>query len=298
MMLHLYQSGAFPKKLLNNVLTNSLLNVYIILTMKRFTSSFSTKQTPKENDLIVSINESKKILFNKKEKSFIHNNLNSHIEDKVFEIFKVESNSVFLTGALNNNNEDLIYLSKRELYPYLNEESLMIVSRSFQLFDWIYKQNYCSRTGNKLSEIRDDLSKFCDSCPREYYPKMSPCILVILTHGTEILLVRHNSEIRTLYTAIAGFVDLGETLEECVEREVFEEVGLKINNINYVGSQSWPFPNQLMMAFQAEAISRDVQIDENEILEASWFKPNDLPKIPPEPSLSNQLIKKAISSLI
>tara|TARA_S200000501_G_scaffold68853_1_gene60723 strand:+ start:4965 stop:5858 length:894 start_codon:yes stop_codon:yes gene_type:complete len=297
-MLHLYQSGAFPKKLLNNVLTNSLLNVYIILTMKRFTSSFSTKQTPKENDLIVSINESKKILFNKKEKSFIHNNLNSHIEDKVFEIFKVESNSVFLTGALNNNNEDLIYLSKRELYPYLNEESLMIVSRSFQLFDWIYKQNYCSRTGNKLSEIRDDLSKFCDSCPREYYPKMSPCILVILTHGTEILLVRHNSEIRTLYTAIAGFVDLGETLEECVEREVFEEVGLKINNINYVGSQSWPFPNQLMMAFQAEAISRDVQIDENEILEASWFKPNDLPKIPPEPSLSNQLIKKAISSLI
>ncbi len=267
--------------------------------MKRFTSSFSIKQTPKKNDLIVSINESKKILFNKKDGSFMHNNLNNYKEDKVFEIFKVENNSVFLTGTLNNgNNEDLIYLSKRELYPYLNEESLMIISRSFQLFDWIYKQNYCPRTGNKLSEIRDDLSKFCDSCPREYYPKMSPCILVILTHENEILLVRHNNEIRTLYTAIAGFVDLGETLEECVEREVFEEVGLKIKNINYVNSQSWPFPNQLMMAFQAEAISKDVQIDENEILEASWFKPNDLPKIPPEPSLSNQLIKKAINSLI
>ena len=80
-MLHLYQSGAFPKKLLNNVLTNSLLNVYIILTMKRFTSSFSTKQIPKENDLIVSINENKKILFNKTEGSFIHNNLNCQLKD-------------------------------------------------------------------------------------------------------------------------------------------------------------------------------------------------------------------------
>ena len=297
-MLHLYQSGAFPKKLLNNVLTNSLLNVYIILTMKRFTSSFSTKQIPKKNDLVVSINESKKILFNKKEGSFVHNNLNSQLKDEVFEIFKLENNSVFLSGALTNITKEQAYLSKRELYPFLNEESLMIVSRAFQLFDWIYKQNYCSRTGNKLSEVRDDLSKFCDSCPREYYPKMSPCILVVLTHENEILLVRHNNEIRTLYTAIAGFVDLGESLEECVEREVFEEVGLKIKNINYVGSQSWPFPNQLMMAFQAEAISKDVQIDANEILEASWFRSNDLPKIPPEPSLSNQLIKRAINSLI
>jgi len=297
-MLHLYQSGAFPKKLLNNVLTNSLLNVYIILTMKRFTSSFSTKQIPKKNDLVVSINESKKILFNKKEGSFVHNNLNSQLKDEVFEIFKLENNSVFLSGALTNITKEQAYLSKRELYPFLNEESLMIVSRAFQLFDWIYKQNYCSRTGNKLSEVRDDLSKFCDSCPREYYPKMSPCILVVLTHENEILLVRHNNEIRTLYTAIAGFADLGENLEECVEREVFEEVGLKIKNINYVGSQSWPFPNQLMMAFQAEAISKDVQIDEKEILEASWFRPNDLPKIPPEPSLSNQLIKRAINSLI
>jgi len=297
-MLHLYQSGAFPKKLLNNVLTNSLLNVYIILTMKRFTSSFSIKQTPKENDLIVSINENKKILFNKKEESFLQNNVAGHSKDNVYEIFQMENSSVFLAGTLKDLNEDQIYLSKRELYPYLNEESLMIVSRAFQLFDWIYKQNYCPRTGNELSKVRDDLSKFCDKCPREYFPKMSPCILVLLTHGNEILLVRHNSEIRTLYTAIAGFVDLGETLEECVEREVFEEVGLKIKNINYVGSQSWPFPNQLMMAFQAEAISKDVQIDNKEILEASWFKSNDLPKIPPEPSLSNLLIKKAINSLI
>ena len=297
-MLDLYQSGAFPRKLLNIVLTNLLLKVYIILIMKRYTSSFSIKQIPKINDSIVSINENKKILFNKRENSFLHNNVNTNSIENFYEIFKLDDTSIFLTNTINSLDEDQVYLSKKELYPYLDEESLTIVSRAFQIFDWIYNQNYCSRTGNKLTSVKEDLSKICESSSKDYFPKMSPCILVIVTYKNELLLVRHNNEIRTLYTAIAGFVDLGESLEECVEREVYEEVGLRIKNINYVGSQSWPFPNQLMMAFQAEATSKEVLIDEKEILEASWFKPNEIPKIPPEPSLSNSLIKKAIDSLI
>tara|TARA_B100002052_G_scaffold119933_1_gene110326 strand:+ start:3404 stop:4297 length:894 start_codon:yes stop_codon:yes gene_type:complete len=297
-MLDLYQSGAFPRKLLNIVLTNLLLKVYIILIMKRYTSSFSIKQIPKINDSIVSINENKKILFNKRENSFLHNNANTNSIENFYEIFKLDDTSIFLTNRINSLDEDQVYLSKKELYPYLDEESLTIVSRAFQIFDWIYNQNYCSRTGNKLTSVKEDLSKICESSSKDYFPKMSPCILVIVTYKNELLLVRHNNEIRTLYTAIAGFVDLGESLEECVEREVYEEVGLRIKNINYVGSQSWPFPNQLMMAFQAEATSKEVLIDEKEILEASWFKPNEIPKIPPEPSLSNSLIKKAIDSLI
>ena len=266
--------------------------------MKRYTSSFSIKQIPKINDSIVSINENKKILFNKRENSFLHNNANINSIENFYEIFKLDDTSIFLTSTINSLVEDQVYLSKKELYPYLDEESLTIVSRAFQIFDWIYNQNYCSRTGNKLTSVKEDLSKICESSSKDYFPKMSPCILVIVTYKNELLLVRHNNEIRTLYTAIAGFVDLGESLEECVEREVYEEVGLRIKNINYVGSQSWPFPNQLMMAFQAEATSKEVLIDEKEILEASWFKPNEIPKIPPEPSLSNSLIKKAIDSLI
>ena len=266
--------------------------------MKRYTSSFSIKQIPKINDSFVSINENKKILFNKRENSFLHNNVNTNPIENFYEIFKLDDTSIFLTNTINSLDEDQVYLSKKELYPYLDEESLTIVSRAFQIFDWIYNQNYCSRTGNKLTSVKEDLSKICESSSKDYFPKMSPCILVIVTYKNELLLVRHNNEIRTLYTAIAGFVDLGESLEECVEREVYEEVGLRIKNINYVGSQSWPFPNQLMMAFQAEATSKEVLIDEKEILEASWFKPNEIPKIPPEPSLSNSLIKKAIDSLI
>ena len=127
---------------------------------------------------------------------------------------------------------------------------------------------------------------------------MSPCILVAVTNNDRILLVKHNNEIRTLSTVIAGFVELGESLEECVKREVQEEVGLQVTNIKYLESQSWPFPNQLMMAFSAEAINDDIQIDNNEILAAGWYQKDDLPLIPPEPSLSNKLIKTTLDSML
>ena len=126
------------------------------------------------------------------------------------------------------------------------------------------------------------------------------CLLVFLpqSHITKkILLVKHNNEIRTLSTVIAGFVELGESLEDCVKREVFEEVGLKIKNIKYLASQSWPFPNQLMMAFSAEALSDRFEIDNNEILEANWYSKENLPQIPPEPSLSNTLILNTLKTM-
>ena len=127
---------------------------------------------------------------------------------------------------------------------------------------------------------------------------MSPCILVCVKNKGRILLVRHNSEIRTLSTVIAGFVELGESLEECVVREVKEEVGLEVINIKYVASQPWPFPNQLMMAFSADALDDNLSIDNDELLEANWFDVKDLPNIPPEPSLSNFLIKQTINPLL
>ena len=267
--------------------------------MKKLTSSFSTKQKPNSNDLIVCINKNKEILFDRSNQSFMHSNI---LDDSLnyFKIFESDGRSVFLTKEveLELESSDLCFISKRHMYPYLTDESLTLISRAFQIFDWIFKQNYCSRTGNELSEVREDLSKYCDSCSREYFPKMSPCILAAITFNNKILLVKHNNEIRTLSTVIAGFVELGESLEDCVKREVFEEVGLEIKNIKYLASQSWPFPNQLMMAFSAEAISDKFKIDNDEILEANWYTEENLPQIPPEPSLSNLLIKKTINSLL
>ena len=264
--------------------------------MKNLTSSFSIKQESKSTDLIVSINSKKEILFNKKTKKFVHN-VPEKLPSQKFKIFQSEDLGIFLVNELEHLQEECEYLSKRFLYSYLDEDSLTLISRAFQIYDWIYKQKYCSRTGNKLSQVREDLSKHCDSCSRDYFPKMSPCILAAITFNKKILLVKHNNEIRTLSTVIAGFVELGESLEDCVKREVFEEVGLEIKNIKYLASQSWPFPNQLMMAFSAEALNDQIDIDDNEILEANWYSEENLPQIPPEPSLSNTLIKNTLKTM-
>ena len=264
--------------------------------MKKLTSTFSINQKPKPDDIIVSINPKKEILFNKKSKTFFHPLSNEY--KKAYKIFDQDDVSIYLVDEIDHLNEDLEYLAKRYLYAHLDEGSLTLISRAFQIYDWIYKQKFCSRTGNQLSDVNDDLSKFCTSCEREYFPKMSPCVLVAVTHNERILLVKHNNEIRTLSTVIAGFVELGESLEDCVQREVYEEVGLQVTNIKYLESQSWPFPNQLMMAFSAEAINDKVEIDNKEILEANWYEKDNLPTIPPEPSLSNKLIKSTLKSML
>ena len=264
--------------------------------MKKLTSTFSINQKPKPDDLIVSINSNKEILFNKKTKTFFHVMPKEH--KKAYKIFEQNDVSFFLVEEIEELKENLEYLAKRYLYPHLDEDSLTLISRAFQIYDWIYKQKFCARTGNQLSDVNDDLSKFCTNCKRDYFPKMSPCILVAVTNNNRILLVKHNNEIRTLSTVIAGFVELGESLEECVKREVQEEVGLQVTNIKYLESQSWPFPNQLMMAFSAEAISDEIEIDNNELLEANWVQKDDLPHNPPEPSLSNNLIKTTLDSML
>ena len=164
--------------------------------------------------------------------------------------------------------------------------------------NWVFFQNFCPRHGHKLSNVNEDISKNCPECRHDLFPKMSPCILVAVTYEDKILLVKHNNQIRNLFTVIAGFVELGESLEECVVREVKEEVGIDIDSVEYVGSQSWPFPNQLMVAFSAEAKSQDCVIDTQELLEAQWFAKNDLPTIPPKPSLSNYLIRRITDSQI
>ena len=264
--------------------------------MRKFASSFSIKSIPGPNDLIVSINDKKEILFNKQSKQFLQKN--NGVKGKSIKILSTNISDVYLTNEIKELSDNQIYLRKREIYPFLDETSLTIISRSFQIHDWVFKQKFCSRHGTELTEIKDDLSKSCPNCTKDLFPKMSPCILVSVTYKNKILLVRHNNEIRNLSTVIAGFVELGETLEECVTREVYEEVGLRVKNIKYVSSQSWPFPNQLMVAFKAESEHDDLVLDNHEILDASWYSKDDLPTIPPKPSLSNFLIKETANSLI
>ena len=128
------------------------------------------------------------------------------------------------------------------------------------------------------------------------YPRISPAIIVLVMKGDEILLARSSHFRPDMYSTIAGFVEPGETLEHAVSREVMEEVGLKIKNIRYFASQPWPFPNSLMIGFLADYAEEEICVDGKEITDASWFKRDELPSIPPKTSIAGHLINWFVKS--
>jgi NAD+ diphosphatase len=122
------------------------------------------------------------------------------------------------------------------------------------------------------------------------YPRLSPAIIVAVLKNKQVLLARNKRFKLPFYSVLAGFVEPGETIEECVQREIREEVGITVKNIRYFGSQPWPFPNSLMIAFVADYADGEITIDGSEIIDAAWFSKDDLPQIPPTISIARQLI--------
>ena len=128
------------------------------------------------------------------------------------------------------------------------------------------------------------------------YPRISPCIIVLVTKGDKLLLARNTNFPRSMFSTLAGFIEVGESVEEAIEREVREEVGVCITDISYFGSQPWPFPSQLMLGFYAHYLSGDIICNPNEIEEAHWFSKNELPLTPPISSIAGRLINTFVNS--
>ncbi len=188
----------------------------------------------------------------------------------------------------------MITAGLRRLYPMLPETLFQIAGRAVQIVDWDRTHQYCGRCGHPTDILPNERAKKCPHCGHTSYPRLSPAIIVRVTrqgaNGPEILLA-HGQRHRTgMYSVLAGFVEPGETLEQCVQREVREETGIEIQNIQYFGSQPWPFPNSLMIAFTAEYASGNLKIDPQELADAQWFPPDNLPLVPPPISIARQLI--------
>lgn len=141
-----------------------------------------------------------------------------------------------------------------------------------------------------MEEHPVEVARRCTACGAVVWPDVSPAVIVRVEREGKILLARHAYRDREVYACIAGHVDTGETAEECVRREVREETGLEIDGIRYRGSQHWPFPNQLMLAFTARWVSGDIRVQEEELLEAAWFDPAALPCTPTAGSVAYRLI--------
>lgn len=189
----------------------------------------------------------------------------------------------------------------RPLYSQLDEQLFRLAGKAVQIVDWDRTNLFCGRCGHATAASADDRSKICPNCGLTSFPRLAPAIIVrvqrMSANGPEILLARAKRFPTAMYSVLAGFVEPGETLEECVEREIQEEVGLAINNIRYFGSQPWPFPHSLMIAFTADLESGDITVDPIEIADAAWFPAGNLPNYPPPPSIANRLISSWLSKI-
>ncbi len=152
------------------------------------------------------------------------------------------------------------------------------------------KYRFCPVCGKPLSDDDTFNARKCGSCGKIFFPQIEPAVIVLVSRGDEILLVKDRKRATSFFSCVAGFVEHGESLEQSVEREVMEETGISIKNIRYVGSQPWPFPDQLMLAFTADYASGEIRLQEEELVDGGWFKRDSLPEIPRPGSVAYNLI--------
>lgn len=175
----------------------------------------------------------------------------------------------------------------------LDDRLLTVGGLAQQILHWERLSAVCSLCGNGMERIPGTWGKRCVKCGHEHYPHIHPCIIVLVRRGDEFLLTRKAEWVKGRYSLIAGFLDFGESLEECVHREVREEAGIAVKNLRYVGSQNWPFPSQLMAGFVADYAGGDLVIDPGELEDGRWFCREDMPEaLPPTRSIARWIIDR------
>jgi NAD+ diphosphatase len=188
-------------------------------------------------------------------------------------------------------------LPLRGLAGLLDGPMFGAVARALHAVDWLTTNRFCGRCGNATRAVATERCLACPVCGLHLYPRISPAIITLVRKGDLALLASNAKFPGVFYSTLAGFAEIGESLEETLIREVREEAGVTVRNLRYFGSQPWPFPNSLMIAFMAEWESGEIAIDANEISDAKWFSVDALPVIPPPFSIARQLIDAWIADV-
>ena len=182
------------------------------------------------------------------------------------------------------------WVGLRALFSVLEDAHFALAGRAIQLLDWDRCHQYCGRCGTPTQPRAEERVRVCPACKLSAYPRVAPAVMALVTRGRELLLGRSPHFPPGMYSALAGFAEPGETLEQCVAREVEEEVGVSVANLSYFASQPWPFPHSLMVAFVCEWASGEIRVQEGEIEAAAWFDVLQLPQIPSKISIARRLI--------
>jgi NAD+ diphosphatase len=179
----------------------------------------------------------------------------------------------------------------RSLFSAFDPHLLAVAGRAFQIAEWARTHRFCGACGSPMEALPGERCMRCTVCGHAAYPRISPAMMVLVRKGDAILLARNVNAPTARFSALAGFLEAGESVEDAVHREVLEEVGLRVRDLRYFGSQSWPFPHSLMIAFTAEWESGEIAPEPSEIAEARWFGPGDpLPETPVGVSIAAELI--------
>ncbi|OLQ87359.1 NADH pyrophosphatase [Vibrio ponticus] len=178
-----------------------------------------------------------------------------------------------------------------------SEPLFLLISKAVQYGHMSQSMRFCPQCGGRNHLNHNQLAMQCGECRTLHYPRIFPCIIVAVRKDDQILLAQHPRHRNGMYTVIAGFLEVGETLEQCVAREVLEETGIVVTNIRYFGSQPWAFPSSMMMGFLADYHSGNVKPDYTELSDAQWFTPNNMPPVAPEGTIARALIEQTLDDI-
>lgn len=203
----------------------------------------------------------------------------------------VEGRPVFVTEAPDSQVANQEVVSLRDAVMMIHDAPAAMLSTGFQVWQWWRDHQYCGRCGGVTGVHPRERAKWCSVCHIPWYPRLAPCVIVVIRKDDRYLLAKSSRAKRHFYSLIAGFVEPGESLEGAVAREVKEETGLDVSNIRYQASQPWPFPHQLMAGFFADYAGGELVLQEDELAEAAWCFPGNRPPIPPDTTIAGRLIR-------
>ncbi|MFA6723690.1 MAG: NAD(+) diphosphatase [Lentisphaeria bacterium] len=186
-------------------------------------------------------------------------------------------------------------VSLREVLAFHEPEQGCLACMGKQLLHWRQQTRYCSACASPLQEKQGERARICPACQELYYPRINPAVIVSVAKDDRILLAHNRNFPGNTFSLVAGYVEVGESLEQAVAREVLEEVGLHIKNIRYWGSQPWPFPSSLMLGFQADYESGQLNPDGEEIDQAGWYTLDELPNLPRPGSIARKIIDSLLA---
>jgi len=193
-----------------------------------------------------------------------------------------------MTARLGEERDDA--LSLRSLFAKTDAAERAALGAAKQRLQWVWDHRFCGRCGRQTVWHEREYALYCAHCERRHYPRLSPCIIIAIRDGDWLLLGRSHRHPPDLWSLIAGFIEPGESAEQAIAREVAEETGIAVTNVRYQGSESWPFPHQLMLGYVADFAGGDLQRAEDELAALDWFHRDSLPRVPGDWTIAGRLI--------